>query len=154
DPTSARLVFAVNHNAGNHNGGQLAFGPEGLLYVTIGDDAKSSNAQTPLNYFGKILRIDPRDPPGPATFSVPDSNPTFPEDIKSPISSIGLRNPSRASFGPNGELIVGDVGEGTWEEVDVGRPTGTPEATTLWGANLGWPICEGFCPSPPPQPGL
>ena len=130
------------------------FGPEGLLYITIGDNASSSNAQNVLNYFGKVLRIDPGDPPGEPTYSVPESNPTFPEDINSAIYSIGLRNPYRASFGPNGELIVADVGEGTWEEVDVGRPTGDEHATTLWGANLGWPLCEGFCPSPPPQSGL
>jgi glucose/arabinose dehydrogenase len=154
DGSSARLVFSTEHGAGNHNGGQIMFGPEGLLYITLGDDAKSSNAQTISNFFGKILRIDPSDPPGEASYSVPQSNPTFPEDFQSAIYSIGLRNPYRASFGPDGELVVGDVGEGTWEEVDVGLPTGTLAATTLAGANLGWPLCEGFCPSPPPQPGL
>ena len=84
-------------------------------------------ARTPRivsNFFGKILRIDPGDPPGEATYSVPESNPAFPEDLKSAIYSIGLRNPYRASFGPSGELIVGDVGKGTWEEIDVGQPTG------------------------------
>ena len=154
DPDSARIVFKTEHSAGNHNGGQIMFGPEGLLYITIGDNASSSNAQNVLNDFGKVLRIDPSDPPGEPTYSVPGSNPTFPEDIHSALYSIGLRNPYRASFGPNGELIVADVGEGTWEEVDVGRPTGDEHATTLWGANLGWPLCEGFCPSPPPQSGL
>lgn len=154
EPESARLVLATDHSAGNHNGGQIMFGPEGLLYITMGDDANGSNAQSINNYFGKVLRIDPRDPLGEASFSVPESNPTFPEDFQSAIYSIGLRNPYRASFGPDGELIVGDVGQGTWEEIDVGRPTGTPAATTLAGADLGWPICEGFCPLPPPQPGL
>jgi glucose/arabinose dehydrogenase len=154
EPDSARVVLATNHSAGNHNGGQIMFGPEGLLYVTMGDNATSANAQSINNYFGKILRIDPRDPPGEASFSVPESNPVFPEDLKTAIYSIGLRNPYRASFGPSGELIVGDVGNGTWEEVDVGHPTGTAAATTLAGANLGWPFCEGFCPSPPPKPGL
>ena len=151
EPASARLVFSAEHNAGNHNGGQIMFGPEGLLYVTLGDNATGSNAQDVGNFFGKILRIDPGDPPGEATYSVPESNPVFPEDLKTAIYSIGLRNPYRASFGPSGELIVGDVGEETWEEIDVGRPTGTPAATTLAGANLGWPDCEGFCPSPPPS---
>jgi glucose/arabinose dehydrogenase len=155
DADSARLVLATAHSAGNHNGGQIMFGPEGLLHITIGDNTEGSNAQTSGNYFGKVLRIDPRDPPGEATFSVPDSNPFV--SIKSgrlPLYAIGLRNPYRASFGPNGELVVADVGAGSWEEVDVGRPIGTPLATTLGGANLGWPECEGFCPSPPPQPGL
>ncbi len=154
EPDSARLVFSAEHSAGNHNGGQIMFGPEGLLYVTLGDNANGANAQDVGNFFGKILRIDPGDPPGEATYSVPESNPVFPEDLKTAIYSIGLRNPYRASFGPSGELIVADVGQSTWEEIDVGQPTGTPAATTLAGANLGWPICEGFCPSPPPQPGL
>ena len=158
-PTRPGLVFKTEHSAGNHNGGQIMFGPEGLLYITIGDNANSSNAQNVLNDFGKVLRIDPRDPPGEPTYSVPASNPTFPEDIHSALYSIGLRNPYRASFGPNGELIVADVGEGTWEEVDVGRPTGDEHATTLWGANLGWPDLRGLLPvaaAPigPDRPGL
>jgi glucose/arabinose dehydrogenase len=156
EPGSARLVFETEHSAGNHNGGQIMFGPEGLLYITIGDNAKSSNAQNVLNDFGKVLRIDPHDSDGQGGlgYTVPTSNPFFPEDIHSALYAIGLRNPYRASFGPNGELIVADGGANYWEEVDVGRPTGNPQATTLWGANLGWPECEGFCPSPPPKPGL
>jgi hypothetical protein len=154
DPASARLVLARDHSAGNHNGGQIMFGPEGLLYITIGDNADGSNAQTSLNDFGKILRIDPRDPDGagPAAFSVPDSNPY--KSLKGgtlPIYAIGLRNPYRASFGPSGELVVADVGEGSWEEIDVGGPTGTPASTTFRGANLGWPICEGRCEPAKPE---
>ena len=151
DESSARIVFSTEHGAGNHNGGQIMFGPEGLLYITLGDDANGSNAQTISNFFGKVLRIDPGDPPGEATYSVPVSNPTFPEDFKSAIYSIGLRNPYRASFDAAGDLIVGDVGEGTWEEINVGRATGTPSATTLAGANLGWPICEGMCDPAAPR---
>ena len=105
-------MFSAEHSAGNHNGGQIMFGPEGLLYVTLGDNANGANAQDVGNFFGKILRIDPGDPPGEATYSVPESNPVFPEDLKTAIYSIGLRNPYRASFGPSGELIVADVGEG------------------------------------------
>ncbi len=148
DPASARLVLKETHGAGNHNGGQLAFGPEGLLYITIGDNATSANAQTTGNNLGKVLRIDPRDPDGAglATFSIPESNPyTSIKGGKLAIYSIGLRNPYRASFAPNDDLIVADVGEGTWEEINVGRATGTPAATTLAGANLGWPTCEGTC---------
>jgi hypothetical protein len=62
-----------------------------------------------------------------------------------------LRNPFRASFGPGGELVLPDVGQATWEEVNVGRPTGTPAATTLAGANLGWPDCEAACSPPNPS---
>ena len=146
EPGSARLVFSAEHNAGNHNGGQIMFGPEGLLYVTLGDNATGSNAQDVGNFFGKILRIDPGDPPGEATYSVPESNPVFPEDLKTAIYSIGLRNPYRASFGPSGELIVGDVGEGNLGGDRRRPPDGTPAATTLAGANLGWPDLRGVLP--------
>jgi glucose/arabinose dehydrogenase len=150
DPTSARLVLHQAHStATNHNGGQLAFGPEGLLYVTMGDAATGSNAQDRENDLGKILRIDPLDPPGAATFSVPPSNPFVATAGARPeIYAFGLRNPFRASFAPNGDLVLPDVGEGTWEEVNVGRATATPAATTLAGANLGWPTCEGKCEPP------
>jgi glucose/arabinose dehydrogenase len=152
DPASARLVLKQTHGAPtNHNGGQLAFGPEGLLYVTMGDAANSSNAQTLANDLGKILRIDPRDPPGAPTFGVPPSNPFVATAGARPeIYALGLRNPFRASFAPNGDLVLPDVGEGTWEEVNVGRATATPAATTLAGANLGWPNCEGKCEPPNP----
>jgi glucose/arabinose dehydrogenase len=150
DPTSARLVLHQPHSgATSHNGGQLAFGPDGFLYATMGDATTSSNAQALANDLGKVLRIDPRDPPGAATFSAPPSNPFVAMAGARPeIYALGLRNPFRASFAPNGDLIVADVGEGTWEEVNVGRATGTPAATTLAGANLGWPICEGACTPP------
>jgi glucose/arabinose dehydrogenase len=149
DPASARLVLKYPHSATNHNGGQLAFGPDGFLYVTMGDGATPSNAQALANDLGKVLRIDPRDPPGAATFSVPPSNPFIATAGARPeIYALGLRNPFRASFAPDGDLILPDVGETTWEEVNVGRATATPAATTLAGANLGWPICEGACTPP------
>lgn len=146
DPTSARLVLGIPHGgADNHNGGQLAFGPDGFLYITVGDAANSANAQTLGNDLGKVLRIDPS-PEGGVGFEVPPSNPFVGTPGARPeIFALGLRNPFRASFAPNGKLIVADVGQGAWEEVDTGN---------LTGANLGWPFCEGMCPSPPPQPGL
>ena len=143
DPASARLVYKTSHSAGNHNGGWMAFGPDGDLYFSIGDNANGSNAQTLANPFGKILRIDPADPPGAATFTVPSDNPFVSEEGARPeIYALGLRNPYRASFAPDGRLVIGDVGNGTWEEVDVGD---------LKGANLGWPTCEGFCGTPTPS---
>ncbi|MCB0863765.1 MAG: PQQ-dependent sugar dehydrogenase [Solirubrobacterales bacterium] len=136
-PASARLVFSTPHSAGNHNGGWMAFGPDGDLYFSIGDNANGDNAQTLANYYGKIMRIDPADPPGAAAYTVPSDNPFVGEaGAKPEIYALGLRNPYRASFAPDGRLVVGDVGNGTWEEVDVGD---------LKGANLGWPACEGFC---------
>lgn len=150
DPSSARLVLKQAHaGAANHNGGQLAFGPEGLLYVTMGDAANGANAQDLANDLGKLLRIDPRQQSGGASFDIPPSNPfVMTAGAKPEIYALGLRNPFRASFGPGGELVLPDVGQTTWEEVNVGQPTGTAAATTLAGANLGWPTCEGAC-SPP-----
>ena len=141
DPGSARLVFSHSHSAGNHNGGQLAFGPDDLLYVTIGDNASSANAQDLSNDLGKVLRIDP-DPPGGVGFGVPPTNPfVATPGAKGEIYAWGLRNPFRASFAPDGSLVLPDVGQGTWEEVNAGN---------LAGANLGWPTCEGVCTSPQP----
>jgi glucose/arabinose dehydrogenase len=149
DPGSARLVFALAHGAPTHNGGQIAFGPDGLLYLTVGDNANSANAQDFTNLYGKVLRIDPRQQPGGAPYGLPASNPFAAAPPARPeIYALGLRNPFRASFSPGGDLIVADVGQSTWEEVNVGRATGTPAATTLAGANLGWPICEGACATP------
>jgi hypothetical protein len=153
DPASARLVLSQTHSgATNHNGGQLAFGPDGLLYITMGDAAVSSNAQTLTNDLGKILRIDPRLQAGGAPFGIPSSNPFSGAGVKPEIYALGLRNPFRASFGPNGDLILPDVGQSAWEEVNLGKATGTPAASTLAGANLGWPTCEGVCTTP--QPGF
>jgi len=145
DPGSDRLVLGIPHSASNHNGGQIAFGPDGFLYVTVGDNANSANAQDLGNLYGKVLRIDPR-PESGVGYEVPSSNPFVGAvGAKAEIYALGLRNPYRASFAPDGRLIVADVGSSLWEEVNAG---------SLAGANLGWPICEGDCPSPPPQPGL
>lgn len=138
DPASARLVLKQAHSAGNHNGGWMAFGPDGLLYITIGDGATRANAQDLTNLLGKVLRIDPR---GAQPYAIPPSNPFvngFP-GARPEIYSLGLRNPFRASFAPDGRLVVGDVGESTWEEIDVPVTAGT---------NSGWPNCEGVCSNP------
>jgi glucose/arabinose dehydrogenase len=151
DPTSPRLVLAQPHpGASNHNGGQLMFGPDGYLYVTMGDGgATPANAQSLANDLGKILRIDPREQPGAAPYGIPASNPFAGPGVRPEIYAYGLRNPYRASFSPAGDLILPDVGSVTWEEVNLGKATATE---TLAGANLGWPICEGLCS--PPKAGL
>ena len=104
--TLGRTLFTIPHPATNHNGGQLAFGPDGRLYVSTGDGATSSNAQDLGSRLGKVLRLDPR-----VT--------TTPE-----IWALGLRNPWRFSFDRGtGRMVIGDVGEGTNEEIDVAPST-------------------------------
>ncbi len=137
DPASARLVFRTPHAATNHNGGWMEFGPDGYLYFSIGDNASRNDAQDLRNPFGKILRIDPGDAPGNASYTVPADNPFVGNtDARPEIWALGLRNPYRGAFSPDGRLTIGDVGEGTWEEINAGD---------LKGKNLGWPTCEGFC---------
>ncbi|HET8754993.1 MAG TPA: LamG-like jellyroll fold domain-containing protein [Solirubrobacteraceae bacterium] len=114
-----------------HQGGDLHFGPDGYLYVSVGDHLQSLAAQELDSYNGKILRMT-RDG------TVPPGNPF--DDGAGPnldlIWARGLRNPFRFTVDPaNGRVIVGDVGEGTTEEVDIAAA----------GANLGWPTCEGPC---------
>lgn len=139
DPNSARLVLKIPHTAGNHNGGWMGFDPSGRLYIAVGDNASSANSQNQANLLGKILRIDPTDPDGsgPARYSIPSDNPyASVPSARGEIYTLGLRNPYRGDFLPDGRLAIGDVGEGSWEEVNVGD---------LAGKNLGWPNCEGFC---------
>jgi len=114
----------------NHNGGAMAFGPDGKLYVAVGENATGTNAQNLDNYLGKVLRIN-------ADGSVPEGNPFTGNEAKSRIWAYGLRNPYSITFDRiSGRLFVNDVGEGTWEEIN--------DATT-GGLNFGWPNKEGFC---------
>jgi glucose/arabinose dehydrogenase len=114
-------VHEPSHDPDNHFGGQLAFGPDGKLYVGIGDGSADASAQDPASLLGKIVRLDIDHPPAE------------PE-----IVALGLRNPWRFSFDrKTGDLYVGDVGADTWEEVDR-VPRGT-----AWPVNFGWPEYEG-----------
>ncbi len=122
--------------ATNHNGGAIHFGPDGRLYVSVGENATSSNSQTIANLKGKILRLN-SDPAN----AVPTDNPTtFPGITGSPtgnnraIWAVGLRNPFTFAFQPGtGRLFINDVGNSTWEEINDG----------LAGRNYGWPTTEG-----------
>jgi glucose/arabinose dehydrogenase len=122
--------------ATNHNGGAIHFGPDGKLYIAVGENAVPSNSQSLANRLGKILRIN-------SDGTIPADNPTsFPNIAGSPaganraIWAVGLRNPFTFSFQPGtGRMHINDVGQGTWEEVNVGAA----------GANFGWPTCEGAC---------
>jgi hypothetical protein len=141
---TVRTVLAIPDNDAYHNGGQLMFGPDGYLYVTVGDDHDGANAQTLSNNNGKILRLGTANA-GPG-YTVPPDNPFVGVPGASPlIWALGFRNPFRASFDSSGRLITGDVGEITWEELDV----------VSRGANYGWPNCEGpmgSCGSPLTSP--
>jgi glucose/arabinose dehydrogenase len=124
--------------ATNHNGGAIHFGPDGKLYVAVGENANGANAQSFNNRLGKMLRIN-------ADGSTPTDNPFFNTPsvtgLNKQIYALGLRNPFTFSFEPGtGKLHINDVGEVTWEEVNVGQA----------GANYGWPIIEGVRTSQTP----
>src|SRR5262249_30621294 len=117
-----------------HSGGGLAFGPDGKLYVSIGDNSccntvDTTNAQSLATIYGKVLRLNP-DGTAPADnpfVNTPGADPR--------IYALGFRNQFRLTFTPDGQLLVADVGEGTWEEVN----------NVTAGANYGWPNAEGPC---------
>jgi glucose/arabinose dehydrogenase len=137
-PASARPLISIVDPAGNHNGGMLAFGPDGYLYISTGDGGGHTdpfeNGQNTQVLLGKILRIDVD---GGLPYAIPDDNPFVVGGGAPEIWAYGTRNPWRMSFDPaTGDLYVGDVGEDTIEEIDV-LPVGSA------GADLGWDDCEG-----------
>ena len=141
-----------------HYGGQLQFGPDGMLYIAMGDGGDSgqdANAQDLTSLKGKILRIDPRDPDGagPATYSIPPDNPFVGRAGADEIWMSGLRNPYRFSFdAASGDLLIGDVGGALFEEIDVALSP-SPGVVGGAGVNWGWAPCEGFGErDDPPQP--
>ncbi len=149
DPGSARVLMVVNQPAANHNGGQLAFGPDGLLYIATGDGGgagdPAGNGQKLSTRLGKLLRIDPLDPDGdgPRRYRTPSSNPRVGKAGIDDIWAWGLRNPWRFSFDrANGNLWIGDVGQGQREEVNRAR-SGAAGTGAGRGKNYGWSRCEG-----------
>lgn len=145
DPDSEEILFTWPQPFTNHNGGDLAFGPDGLLYIPLGDGGDAGdplgNAQDLTDPLGDIIRLDVSD--ADTTYTIPMDNPyvdatgdTLPE-----IWASGLRNPYRLSFDrENGDLWLGDVGQSAWEEVDH-VPAGT-----AGGLNFGWRCYEGTAP--------
>jgi glucose/arabinose dehydrogenase len=149
DAGSRREVLLVDQPYSNHNGGHLAFGPDGFLYVGLGDGGSAGdpedNAQDLGTLLGKMLRIDPR---GGNGYRIPPDNPFAGRDDARPeIWSFGLRNPWRYSFDAGtGDLWIGDVGQDTREEIDV------QAALSGGGENYGWDGFEGSLPFEPPFP--
>ncbi|MDQ1431043.1 MAG: hypothetical protein QOF40_1645 [Actinomycetota bacterium] len=162
DPSSRRNVLEVDQPQPNHNGGQLAFGRDGYLYIGLGDGgaqgdvgsghAPGGNGQSLSTLLGKILRIDPT-PSGRAAYTVPTDNPFVAVAGARPeIWAYGLRNPWRFSFDrASGDLWIGDVGQSQWEEIDhVGAVNGRDAGK---GANFGWNRFEGTHPYRGSAPG-
>jgi glucose/arabinose dehydrogenase len=142
--SSARRILRINHPLSNHNGGHLAFGRGGYLYIGTGDGGGSgdqdNNGQRRDTLLGKLLRIDINGTSGSKAYRIPSSNPLVGRPGKNEIWSWGLRNPWRWSFDrANGNLWIGDVGQSRWEEVD--RSTRTSGAGK--GKNFGWRVMEG-----------
>ncbi len=162
DPAGERLLLRVPVEEPFHHGGQVAFGPDGMLYASIGSGERSVAAlhRTPptsqdlRSLRGKLLRIDPFDG---TPYAVPEDNPFTPTSdfaaaasgAREEIWALGFRNPWKFTFGPGGELYLADVGEDRWEEVNLVER----------GGNYGWPAREGseclFFPDAPGhvQPG-
>jgi glucose/arabinose dehydrogenase len=152
DPASQRTVLQLHQPAGNHNGGMIAFGPDGYLYIGMGDGGGGGNpydtAQDPAYALGSILRIDveptgstDEDPPacmgcptyGPFDYGIPADNPFVDGAGLDEIWAIGVRNPWRFSF--DGDVLyAGDVGQNAYEEIDI----------ISKGGDYGWSDMEGF----------
>ena len=109
--------------AGNHNGGRIAFGPDGMLYITTGDAGAPGAAQDPDSLAGKILRLEPDG-------SIPADNPT----PGSPVYTLGHRNPQGIAWAEDGTMYASELGQNTWDELNRIEP----------GANYGWPSVEGI----------
>lgn len=137
-----RIVMVVAQPHPNHNGGMIAFGPEGLLYIGRGDGGAGGDpdnrGQDPHDLLGKILRIDVN---AGAPYAIPRDNPFAAGGGRPEVYAVGLRNPWRFSFDPaTGALWVADVGQNLWEEVDL----------VTRGGNYGWRVMEGtHCFNPP-----
>ncbi len=129
------ILLVVSQPYGNHNGGMIAFGPDGYLYIGMGDGGSGGDpqnyAQNPNELLGKFLRIDVDQPP---PYGIPPDNPFVQRNGRPEIFALGLRNPWRFSFDQKtGELWAGDVGQNDWEEIDVIQR----------GKNYGWRFLEG-----------
>jgi len=140
DPASEEPVIEIAQPYGNHNGGQVMFGPDGMLYIAMGDGGSAGdphgNAQNPGVLLGKILRLDVSKKP----YAIPADNPFQGDDGRGEIFALGMRNPWRFSFDrATGQMWTGDVGQVTYEEINIIEK----------GKNYGWDCREGKHPYDP-----
>ncbi len=148
DPGSEKVILNFSQPFANHNGGDLAFGPDGTLYIATGDGGSAGdpqgNAQNLNTLLGKVLRIDVD---GGDPYAIPADNP-FAGSGRPEIWDYGLRNPWRIAFDSlTGDLYIADVGQGAWEEVNF-EPAGSGG-----GFNYGWDFREGAHPFEGVAPG-
>jgi glucose/arabinose dehydrogenase len=153
DGSSGRTILRVAQPYANHNGGHIAFGPDGYLYIGFGDGGSGGDpgnrAQNALTLLGKLLRIDVDKRTGSLAYGIPPTNPYVCRTGLDQIWAAGLRNPWRWSFDrATGDLWIGDVGQDSWEEVD--RALAVRGRNAGRGLNFGWRVLEGthcFIPS-------
>ncbi len=146
DPGSAATIIEIERpsDEGNHNGGQLFFGGDGFLYITMGDSGGGGDpqgwAQDVNRLEGKLLRIDPSHGDGTNNYTIPADNPFATSGGAPEIFAYGFRNPWRASYDSvSDRIFIGDVGQDVWEEIDILQK----------GQNFGWNTLEGTHPYPP-----
>ena len=142
DPASESVLLTAEQPFANHNGGRILFGPDGMLYLGLGDGGSEGDpggrGQSLTDLLGDILRVDVA---AGTSYTVPPDNPFAGRtDARPEIWSVGLRNPWRFDFDPaTGDLYIADVGQNAWEEVDVAAAS----AGAGRGANFGWSVMEG-----------
>lgn len=141
EAASEQIIISIDQPFANHNGGMLAFGPDGYLYIALGDGGAGgdplNHAQNLATLLGSLLRIDVGNPANGLLYGIPPDNPFVGAGagVRQEIFAYGLRNPWRFSIDvPTGRIWAGDVGQNTREEVDIIEP----------GGNYGWRIMEGF----------